>query len=516
MRIFILSVTFIVMSFSSAVAAESLANPQSLRELVVLGLKTNLGLQTELLNPQKAAADTIIEESVFDSRFFAGAGYGDSSYPYASTFSPQTTSDDKSISANAGISKSFMTGLQANLSLNTERHEDNDLTNNLDPYYRTAVILDFNQPLLRNLGTAVNTTRIEVAKNQQRQAALRSLLQAQQLTLQLEAAARQIAAKTAIIALRREALELANELLAANRQRFETGVIAVTQVQEAETSVASRKLSLSQAIQQRDLLREDLNRQLNHHLTSEFTAAGLVVSSAAVDPPELPDNQQLFAEAQQRRLELKINDFSLLSSSLQRDYLDNQLKPRLDLNLQAGLNGLAGDERFSSTISSYSGNWPDSFSSMADADGYQWRVGLDFSVPLGNRAAKSRLHQAELQLKQDRYQRRDIEAAIKDDVIQQQINVTQTWQQLKIADRFEELAQRSLNQEQRRLEEGLSDTFRIIVYQNTMISAKIDRINALTRYQLALAQIDFARGKIFERHNIILAKNGEELNLEDI
>jgi len=511
---FVLLFLFLGVSFASA--AERLDDPKSLRELIALGLKTNLGLQVELLDTQKAAYQIIVEEAIFDSQLFAGTGYRRSSTPYATTFTLADTNDADEFSGRVGIGKTFETGLHATLTLDTAWIENNDLTNSLDPSYRTAVVLDLSQPLLRNLGPSVNTTHIEMSQNRQRQASLRFLLRAQELTLQLELAARQLAAKTAIITLRKEALDLADELLKANRKRFDMGVIAVTQVQEAETAVASRKLSLSQAVQERDLLRETLNRQLNHSLSNQFTAAGLIVPSVAVTPPHLPDIQQLLAVAEGKRLELKINDYSLQNSSLERHYFDNQLKPQLDLNLQAGLNGLSGNERFASGSSRYAGDWPDSVSSMAEADGYQWRIGVDFSVPLGNRAAKSRLHQAELQLKQDRYRRQDIEVAIKDDLLRQTINVSQTWQQLKIADEFEELAQRSLKQEQRRLEEGLSDTFRIIVYQNTMISARIDRINALTRYQLALAQIDFASGKIFERHNIVLAENSEELSLEDI
>ncbi len=56
----------------------------------------------------------------------------------------------------------------------------------------------------------------------------------------------------------------------------------------------------------------------------------------------------------------------------------------------------------------------------------------------------------------------------------------------------------------------------MIMFQQKMVAAKIDRINAITRYNLAQAQMEFARGNIFERHNIILTNNIEELHLENI
>ncbi|MCK5912621.1 MAG: TolC family protein, partial [Desulfuromusa sp.] len=376
--------------------------------------------------------------------------------------------------------------------------------------------MELNQPLLRNLGSSVNTIRLQISRNQQRQTSLEYLLRAQSLALQLEAVARGLAAKTKIIQLRQEAVALADDLHSANRKRFKAGVIPVTEVQEAETALAARQLKLSLAIQERDHLLEDLNRQLDHRLAKEFEPAILVDYNQNIKSIELPAFEQLFKAAQQKRLELKISDYTIENSSLQQDYLHNQLKPQLDLTFQAGINGLSGDERNSSFDSRYSGDWIDSFSSMSEADGYQWRAALEFSIPLGNRLAKSRYRLSALQLKQDRYRLNDLRSIIENELLQQQTNIFYTKEQLEISKRFESLAEKTLQQEQRRLEEGLSDTFRMIVFQQKMIEAKIDRINAITRYHLALAQMEFATGQIFERQYIILTNNGEELDLENI
>ena len=121
-----------------------------------------------------------------------------------------------------------------------------------------------------------------------------------------------------------------------------------------------------------------------------------------------------------------------------------------------------------------------------------------------------------LQLQQDHYRQEDLQAAIKTELLQQQVNVFATQEQLQISARFVALAEKSFAQEQRRLDEGLSDTFRMILFQQKMIAAKIDHINAITRYHLAHAQMEFATGNIFARHNIVLTNNAEELNLENI
>ena len=516
MKDFIITIAFILFLSSATASLAAQSNPQSIRALIALGLETNLGLQIDKVEVEKGTAQIQIEESVFDSTLFAVAGYDRSSIPYESSFSSSAQMNSEKLSGQVGVGKRFQTGLTTSLALDSEWVSDNDTSHSLDPHYRAALFLDLNQPLLRNLGSSVNTTYLQISRNRQQQTSLGYLLQAQNLTLQLEVVARRLAAKTEIVQLRQEALDLAADLHSANKKRFKAGVIPVTEVQEAETALAARQLSLSLAIQDHDLLLEDLNRHLNYSLSKEFEPAVLVDYEEKIGTVALPDTNHLFELAQQRRLELKINNYVVESSSLQQDYLQNQLKPQLDLNIQVGINGLSGDERNPAFTSQYSGDWSDSFGSMSEADGYQWRAGLEFSMPIGNRSAKSRYRQSELRLKQDHYRQHDLQAVIKNDVLQQQVNFFRAKEQLVITKRFESLAETTLQQEQHRLEEGLSDTFRMIIFQQKMIEAKIDRINAITRYHLALAQMEFATGQIFERHNIILTNNAKELDLENI
>ena len=487
-----------------------------IRDLITLGLEVNLGLQLENLDVAKGKEAIEQERSIFDSTFFAVAEYKRSVFPYDSTMSLSSESRSEDFSGQMGLRKQFKTGLMSSVSLDSQWLSDNESSENLDPRYRTALVLELSQPLLQNFGTAVNTTLLNVSKNKERQAVLNYLLSAQNLILQLEVAARQLAEKAEIIKLRQQSLALSHELYAANQKRFKAGVIAVTEIQEAETEVAARQLALSLAIQEQDLLKEDINRQLNQDLPEDFNPEDLVDFEEGIKPLTLPLLEDLVETAQRQRLELKISDFSIQSSSLQQDYLRNQLKPQLDLNLQFGLNGLSGDKRTSTPRGEYSGHWLDSFAGASEADGYRWQAGFELTMPIGNRAAKSRYRQAKLQLRQDRYRYKDLESIIRNDLLQQQINISQTRKQLEITERVEALAKKSLDQEQRRLQEGLSDTFRIIIFQQRMVEAMVDRVNAFTRYHLALAQMDFALGHTFKRHHIVLRNNTEELTLENI
>ncbi|MCK5914730.1 MAG: TolC family protein, partial [Deltaproteobacteria bacterium] len=245
MRNFIITVAIVFCFAFTTTALAAQSNPQSIRALIALGLETNLGLKMDSIEVEMGAETMHIEAAAFDSTLFAATGYDHSSIPYESSFSSSSQMNSEKLSGQIGVGKRFQTGLTTSLSLDSEWVSDNDSSLSLDPRYRTALFLDLNQPLLRNLGSSVNTTRLQISRNQQRQIFLGYLLQAQTLTLQLEVVARRLAAKTEIVQLRQEALALAADLHSANKKRFKAGVIPVTEVQEAETALAARQLSLS-------------------------------------------------------------------------------------------------------------------------------------------------------------------------------------------------------------------------------------------------------------------------------
>lgn len=502
---------FSVALFSNSVSASE----TSLQDLIVLGLKNNLGLEIEKMDVLKSQESIEIEDATFDSEIFANSSYLQDQTPIELTAGSTTEIRSKKYSAQVGIRKKLQTGMTASLSLNTQRITDNDISSDLDPSSRSSLVIELSQPLLRNFSAEVNTTQRRINENQSRQTALTYLLKAQNLTLLLESAVYQLSGEAQIVELRRKAEGLAAALYHANKKRFDAGLVPVSEVQEAETALADRQLNLSIAKENYSLHWEDLSRQLQSRLPQDFNPAELIIGTD-YHRWEEGGAESLFPQARQKRLEFKINQFSLDNSLLNKNYQENQRKPQLDLTAQAGLNGLAGSDRGIVAGTTYQGSWVDSFSSMSEGDGYQWGVGLNFSLPLGNRAADARIRQAEYQRKQELYRQRDLETEVRDQLDQQQIQLERSYEQLQLADRFAELARKTLDQEQRRLDEGLSDTFRMISFQDKMIEAEIGKVNAMTRYQSALAAMAFLRGDIFQRHGIVLTENSQEISFENM
>lgn len=476
----------------------------SLNDVIALGLRTNTRLQIEQLNVEKARQAIIIEEAAFDPRAFSILSFDQNKSPFVNeSFSGRLST--REYQGSVGLRKDFTTGLRATATLTTERFSGSSATSSLDPRYRSAFVLELVQPLLRDFGKTVNKAAIDSAGYQLQQAELGHLLAAQHLVVQLEYGLRELALYHWIVQLRQDSLDLADDLLRYNRLRFEQGIVPITEIQEAESAQASRRLMLAQARQARDRLFIEINRQLNNHLPEDFNPVSLF-SHEVIEPSFADHFDSLLAIARSKRLDLQISQLSLALQQRQLDLMRQQLKPQLDLRLQAGLNGLAGRQ---DAETSYKGTWTDSFGSLNSADGYQWGVALEFSLPLGNRQAQSRFRQSQIATRQQRYHIVDLDMQLQTEIREALIHYKQASEQLDIAADVARLALIALEQEQRRLDEGLSDTFRLLIFQDNMIRARIDQLQAVTAYHSAQATLAFVTGEIFERYNIRLTVNEE-------
>ncbi len=498
-------------SVTPAVSAEL-----GMNDLIMLGLKNNLGLQIEKLQRQQTEARILGEEAAFDMHLFGSLDVDQSSTPYEGSSGFSGEYESETLQFQAGVNKRFSSGLVATTSLISLKTDDDDLSNDLNPRYQTFLQLELTQPLLKGFGRSVNQTGLVLAIRQTDQTTLSYLLQAQTLMLQLETLVLQLHADYRISELQELSLQLADDLHTANNKRYSAGLAPITEVQEAETAQADRRLQLSLALQQQELVRQSLNRLLGSALPEAFTPLGLQLPRL-----ERPFDNEVVSDAEldaavAKRLDARMMNIGLEMTRVQKSLYVNQLRPQLDLSLRAGLNGLSGSDRGIVSGSDYSGDWSDSFSSMSSADGVQWGAGLTFSLPLGNRAAKARLLQADLDERMQRTQVADVRLQIEDELRQQQINLIRSFEQLELARDFEAIAEKSLHQEERKLEEGLSDTFRMISFQNKMISAKVNRINAATQYRIAIARMAFLRGEFFDRHGILLTSNNQELEIEEL
>ena len=100
------------------------------------------------------------------------------------------------------------------------------------------------------------------------------------------------------------------------------------------------------------------------------------------------------------------------------------------------------------------------------------------------------------------------------DVKNAMVAVEGSLERVKVTEHFEKLAEITLEQEMERLKKGLSDTFRVLTFQNNLIEARIRKVTALVDFNKGLAGLYRAMGTNLARFNIVAELNGEEINYE--
>ena len=138
-------------------------------------------------------------------------------------------------------------------------------------------------------------------------------------------------------------------------------------------------------------------------------------------------------------------------------------------------------------------------------DGTQWYAGVRFSMPLQNRGARGRYLAAEAEDRQALYALRRAEVAVETAIRSARQACELGEQRLQVAQRYAALADATLEQENRRLREGLSDTFRVLTFQNALVDARIRETAARVDYHKAIATLYRAMGINLERYDIVAA-----------
>ena len=505
------------MNSATSFAAEK--NSVSMQSLLTLGLEENLGLRASRFTVSAAHAAIAIEEGAFDPEFFATTDYQETQSPYTSSTLTLSRVEVSQLSGSAGLRKQFPSGLNTSLALNSIRTEDNPTSEALNPRYQTGLSLELTQPLLRNAGSATNLLALNLAKGKSQQEQYRFLQQAQTLALDIERGYFDLIRSRLTERLRKEAVQLTRELLEGNQRKLEAEIIPITEVQEAETALAERELEYVLVQQQREVQAHRLNGLLNNRLPlSLATPLPSFVEVTELILPEnahFPDFLDALKSAELNRPDLKISAINIKNSNLSETSANNRVKPQLDLSLHLSTDGLAGSERPIKT-SPYQGDWTESFSSMTSADGYQWRAGLNFSMPLGNRSFKAASRVAQHHSRQAKLSHRDLLNQVATELREQRTQTQRLGQLVEISSRFQELAELSFKQESRRLEEGLSDSFRVLTFQEKMIVARISRVSALVEFNKSLTSLNYAMGNNLLRHGIVTDLSSKEIRFEEI
>jgi outer membrane protein TolC len=368
----------------------------------------------------------------------------------------------------------------------------------------------FTQPLLSGFGDNVTKRNIYVARNNSR-ISLEALEQSVILAVQdVEAAYWDVVEGQEQLKVSLESLELAKELHEMNRIQVEVGTMAPLELVQSEVGVATREEEVLRAETRANDAADRLRQLLNLEGDAVWTTPILPTTDPERDRITI-DVDQSIALALAERSELRQQGMVIENLELDQRVFANLVKPRLDLQLRYGYNGLGGDVNIGGggpfdprPPEIVPGGYGDALDQVVEAEFEGWSGGLVFGYPIQNREARAQSTIADLALAEGRTELDDLRLAVLTEVRRTVRAVEAAAEAIDLAKKSTELAERNLDAEQKRYENGLSTSFTVLEIQEDLTQARSREVTAIASYRRALVAYYRAMGKLLEENGIQL------------
>jgi outer membrane protein TolC len=215
--------------------------------------------------------------------------------------------------------------------------------------------------------------------------------------------------------------------------------------------------------------------------------------------------------ALEERSELRAQGLVLANLEIDRRVFANLVKPRLDLQLRYGFNGLGGDVNIGGggpfdprPPEIVPGGYSDAIEQVFEADFEGWSGGLVLGYPIQNREARAARTIAELALEEGRVTLDDLRLSILTEVRRSARGVEAAAEAIDLAKKSTDLAERNLDAEQKRYENGLSTSFQVLEIQEDLTQARSREVSAVAAYRRALVAFYRAMGRLLDENGIQL------------
>ena len=455
--------------------------PLALNEAIRMAVEKNLDVRAELYNPAQFEADINRNRSIYDPVLNIQTKYSDSYFASGHT---------QDLLIYPFVSQTFWTGGTATVGFSNEYTNLNNgaLTNNgfLTPSinWQSGLGVSIIQPLWKNVGREAT----EIAINVSRYSKFASLEHFNSILLTTVAQVRTEYFK--LYSLREEldvkkvSLELARKILSETQGRVKAGVLPAMEVFNAEFGVATREKELIDAelavSNQVDVLR----------LLLQMDANGGDLQTVDLPPRERYD--VIESEAIQKALnrpDIREQKRNLELNELLTRNFSQKTRPDLSLTASAQLTGLD---------SAYQRN----MNQVLASDYPAWSIGLNFSYPLGNRAAENDYRRSRLITEQISLKLRNLEETSANEVRAAIRGIEAGYKQIEVTDRGARFAEERLRSFIRKNEVGLATNKDVLDVENDLDVSKSNQITAVVGYANALTTYWQVTGELLEREGI--------------
>jgi outer membrane protein TolC len=468
----------------------------TLDQAVEIALRRNLALILQRYIRNEARLGVPQALGIYDLNLTGLAGATESKSPAVSqTISSKSSAEE----VKAGLAQLFPSG--GNLSFtwdNTRAVQSGgfSLFSNVAVYQPTWTF-NFTQPLLKGFGSTVTDQGILLALNTS--SSNRVLFELQSITVSvqvIDAYWNLVNAREQLV-VAQESLQLARDLNERNIIQVQVGTLAPLEIVQSQAAIATREqgiISAQQAIgDAADALRLAMN------LPQDLYQYDILPTT----PPESDTIQinldESIKTALDNRVEVKQEHLSVDRAKITAAVARSALLPALNFNALYNLSGAAT-------------TFGTGLNQVTAFDFPGWTLSLTFAFPLQNRAARAANAIAELDV--DRFNR-ELEQEQKTVIneVRKAVRGIETAEKVIVAARASTgFAEKSLDAEKKRYENGMSTSFLITQIQDQLTLAKQSEVNAVVGYRTALAEYYRSIGKLLPELGVKILDPKEAVN----
>ncbi|MGH9441541.1 MAG: TolC family protein [Thermoanaerobaculia bacterium] len=473
----------------------------SLRDAIELALANNVDLRVAVAGEEQGRFGVLQAKGIYDPLVAAFGQVNDRQTPNATQLAGGTVTTSRVTDGNVSVSQLIPFGGTVSLGLNNEKLNTNSSFYNINPSYNVSDFLSLKQPLLRNFGVLATNRFILIAKYG-RGIDDQSFLQSVQSTVtSVEQAYWDLVYARENLKVKVESRDLAVELNRITKIKIDVGSQAPIDIVQTESGVAARELDIITARAAVGDAEDRLKRLLNFAAANRWNDHVVPTDEVRVEPVKI-DLEAGVAEALDNRPEVRSAKFTAATAKVNYDFSRNQLWPQLDLNASYGYAGLGGPNHLTDPATGLPtgvvvpGGYSDAFTQVTHRDFHNWLVGLNFSFPILNRAARGAKGFALWGLQSSLATLEQLEQNVTVGVRTAARAIETARQSIEAAGKARELAERNVDAEKKKYDNGLVTSFEVLSVQNDLATARSAELQALTQYRNAIVAYHQAIGDL--------------------
>lgn len=475
--LFILLCSYLIIFLAFAQAEEKVIS-LNLDEVMSIAINNNLDIKLAKIDADFKKSDLDLTKSVFDTILSAEANYEDDQFEKSSSFYGTKA---LTTNYNFGVSKKLKTGTTIDFNFTNKREHSNSTFITTNPAHTSVMEVTATQPIGKNFFGLIDRGDVKVVKLNIEKADLESLNRIEDSLAKAEIEYWNLIFAHKVVDLKRKVLERAESLYKVYSDRFSRGMAEKPDVYASKANVKIRQIVLEEAEN------EVLNKISALKLSLNIDYGCYIKPQGKL---ELKPHKSDFIRNLKEAIEMR-RDYQAAHKKAQAQNLDvvlkrNNLWPEIDLVASFKRNGV--DEDGHTAIND-----------IFDENNRDYYLGVNISLPLENREAKSKYQKALLDKEKALISLKKLELMIAGELDRRVREVNIDAEKINKWTKIADLQQDKLKEEEKRFRYGRSNSDTLIRFQNDLLDAQENLARSYLEYHISKVELEVAKNTLLNK-----------------